>query len=95
MVVVLTAPHPGGTDKNTGSRAETRSGVDCISGLSVRVGGRGGREGGTGSIEVLVLTVNLREDPEAGVNLHRAELGDVEVEEPVRSQYKRGCNLVA
>lgn len=35
VVVVLTVSHPGGADKNTGSR-ETRRGVDCISGPGIR-----------------------------------------------------------
>lgn len=35
VVVVLTASHPGGADKNTGPR-ETHRGVDCISGPGIR-----------------------------------------------------------
>lgn len=44
MVVVLTAPHPGGADKNTQSKV----GADCISGPGIRavfwVGGVGASE---------------------------------------------------
>lgn len=35
VVVVLTASHPGGADKNTALR-ETSRGVDCISGPGIR-----------------------------------------------------------
>lgn len=34
VVVVLTASHPGGADKETGTK-ETSSGVDCISGPGI------------------------------------------------------------
>lgn len=41
VVVVLTASHPGGADKNTGLR-ETSRGLDCISGTQIETVFRGG-----------------------------------------------------
>lgn len=40
VVVILTASHPGGADKNTGSMEKPR-GVDCISGPGIRAVFRG------------------------------------------------------
>lgn len=45
VVVVLTASHPGGADKNTGLR-ETSRGVDCISGTGTEAVFRGWGWGG-------------------------------------------------
>lgn len=50
VVVVLTASHAGGADKNTGLR-ETSRGVDCISGPGNRAAFRGRRWGPTFGIQ--------------------------------------------